>query len=128
MAFPLAQLAGWTPMFGPVLDWTAWQIGILVCGQVLLPLLFGLLLARFSNGRPMTVCIASAVVGQGLITALQCHSAWTLMEELTLTDKLFYLFNLDLKTHAFISTVIAIPMIAAGYLYRRRALRREMAH
>jgi H+/gluconate symporter-like permease len=50
------------------------------------------------------------------------------MEELTLTDKLFYLFNLDLKTHAFISTIIAIPMIAAGYLYRRRALRRETAH
>lgn len=116
IALPLGQVVGWLPNYGPLTGWTPWQVALLVCGQVLFPLMVGFLLARFSKGHPMTVCISSAVVGQGLLTALRCHSAWTLMEELTLADKLFYLFNLDPQAPRF-----------HQYSYRHPHVRRRLS-
>ncbi len=125
LGFRVAQLVGGIVIYVP-LEWTAWQVGIFGCANVLVLLMLGIFLAHFSNGRPMTACITSTVVSQIVMTVWRCSKLWSLMEGFTLADKFFYLFHFDLPESAFFSIVGAIPIIGAGYLYRRRALRRSI--
>lgn len=128
VAIPLAQFLGWRQPFD--FSWeqeAAWLMGVLLFGLVLVPFLFGLAIGRFSGGRPMTVCIAFALIGQNLLTSYFIHGYWISMGDMAAAEKIAVLLRLQLKGHAFVNAVVAVPMLAAGYLYRRRALRQGTA-
>ncbi len=123
VAFPFAQLLGWTPpIYYTVHQRAAWLVGMLLFGLILVPFLLGLLMARFSGGRSVTVCLAFALIGQNLLTCYFFYLYWICMGDATAAEKISRLLSLQLRGHAFVNSVVGASVLAAGYLYRRRTL------
>jgi hypothetical protein len=128
VAVPFAQFLGWTHSLdhrGP--EKAAWLVGVLLFGFILVPFLVGLLMAHFSGGRPLTISIVFALVGQNLLAGYFIYGYWISMGELPAAEKISLLLSFQLKIHAFKNSVVAIAVLAAGALYRRRALQRVTA-